>query len=368
MNLKIGTVIKQLRAENNITQDQLATAIGITPQAISRWESEAGYPDIEMLPVLADFFSVSTDVLLGYRRSEREEELARIKKEMERLSEVATVEERLAFARTAYSKYPADHEIKENLAVCLYHIWDDNHDPDVLCEMENLCTSVIDECRDEDIRYDAIYLLITIYGESKQCEKAKAALDLLSPMKYCREFARSSGIGDGNTELYIQDEIDKLTDCLGTAMQGLVLNEDLSNDPSTWDKKIEMLRISNKLYRMIYGDNLMFYHTRLAFNHWIISTYQMSQNKPEDALKSLVDMSAHATAYDRSYKSDHGKHYTSIFTDQLTYPVPSPDFHELCEHSCCYHMLDRLANQRYDPIREDPRFVGVVSALEEYKR
>ena len=54
MNLKIGTIIKKLRAENNITQDALATSLGVTPQAISRWESESGYPDIELLPALDD--------------------------------------------------------------------------------------------------------------------------------------------------------------------------------------------------------------------------------------------------------------------------------------------------------------------------
>ncbi|MBQ4323321.1 MAG: helix-turn-helix transcriptional regulator, partial [Clostridia bacterium] len=45
MNIKIGAIIKKLRAENNITQDVLATAIGVTPQDISRWEAEGGYPD-----------------------------------------------------------------------------------------------------------------------------------------------------------------------------------------------------------------------------------------------------------------------------------------------------------------------------------
>lgn len=43
MNIKIGAIIKKLRTENNITQDALATAIGVTPQAISRWELEGGY-------------------------------------------------------------------------------------------------------------------------------------------------------------------------------------------------------------------------------------------------------------------------------------------------------------------------------------
>ena len=90
MTIKIGTIIKKLRTENNVTQDALATAIGVTPQAISRWEAEGGYPDIELLPAIADFFSVSTDELLGYKMSERETRLAEIKKEMKRLSEVAS--------------------------------------------------------------------------------------------------------------------------------------------------------------------------------------------------------------------------------------------------------------------------------------
>ena len=137
MNIKIGAIIRKLRTQNNITQDTLAIALGVTPQAISRWESESGYPDIELLPALADFFSVSTDELLGYRLSQREEELAGVKKEIERLSEVGTLEERLNFARNAVSRYPTDYEIKENLAVSLYHLWDEKHDNKLLEEIEN---------------------------------------------------------------------------------------------------------------------------------------------------------------------------------------------------------------------------------------
>ena len=95
MNVKIGAIIKRLRAEKHITQDTLATAMGVTPQAISRWESEGGYPDIELLPALADFFSVSIDELLGYRSSEREQELASIKQELERLAGTDDINKRL---------------------------------------------------------------------------------------------------------------------------------------------------------------------------------------------------------------------------------------------------------------------------------
>lgn len=366
MNIKIGINIKKLRTKNNCTQETLATAIGVTPQAISRWEAEGGYPDIELLPLIADFFSVSTDELLGYKTSQREKRLADIKEEMSRLAEVGTIEERINFARVALSEYPSDFEIMENLAVCLYHKFSDTKDESVLTEAENLALYVAENCKDDDMHYDAIYTLICIYAATNKTDKALEVLSLLKPMKYCREFAKSSGIGDGKNELYKQDEIDKLTDCLGTAISDLVLDDKLPNDSSTWDKKIRMMEISNELYCMIYGDHLMFYHCRLAFNYWIISTYRIAQGKIEETFSSLEKMCKHAISYDKSYKNDHGKHYTSILTDQLIYPEPSKDFHELKEHSQCRYMLEHMQNNRYDVIRDNERFKKIEKELSEY--
>ena len=368
MNIKIGMIIKKLRADNNITQDTLATAIGVTPQAISRWESEGGYPDIELLPMLADFFSVSTDELLGYKLSEREQELADTKKEMERLAEVACVEEQVAYARQAYARYPNDYEIRYNLAVSLYLVWKESEEESLFKEIEALLATVANESTDENTQYDAINVLILMYGKVKQYDKATAWANHLSPMKYCREFALSNGIGDGKTKFYIQDEIDKLTDALGLAIRNLVLNEDLPNDSSTWESKIEMLRVSNQLYFMIYGDDLMFHHNRISFNHWVISTYQMSLGKTEDAMESLEKMCDHAVSYDISYQNDHGKHFTSFLVDTQVYPEKSKDFHELTEHTHCYYMLDRLQRSRYDCIRQEPRFISIIEKLNQHAK
>ena len=65
MNIKIGAIIKKLRAENNITQDVLATAIGVTPQAISRWEGATAQPDVANVLQLSKLFGVTTDYLLN---------------------------------------------------------------------------------------------------------------------------------------------------------------------------------------------------------------------------------------------------------------------------------------------------------------
>ena len=61
---KIGDIIADLRKERNIRQDELAEYVGVTAQAVSKWEN-GGMPDCELLPKIADFFGVSVDMLFG---------------------------------------------------------------------------------------------------------------------------------------------------------------------------------------------------------------------------------------------------------------------------------------------------------------
>lgn len=61
----IGLRIKTLRKRNGLTQDQLAELLGVTAQAVSKWENDISCPDIAMLPQLAAILGVTTDILLG---------------------------------------------------------------------------------------------------------------------------------------------------------------------------------------------------------------------------------------------------------------------------------------------------------------
>ena len=60
----IGKQIAVLRKQNGMRQEDLATFVGVSVQAVSKWEN-GGVPDIDLLPIIADFFSVSTDFLFG---------------------------------------------------------------------------------------------------------------------------------------------------------------------------------------------------------------------------------------------------------------------------------------------------------------
>ena len=64
MNYSIGTKIATLRKQKDITHEEMANAIGTSAQAISKWECGKNYPDIELLPIIADFFSTTIDNLL----------------------------------------------------------------------------------------------------------------------------------------------------------------------------------------------------------------------------------------------------------------------------------------------------------------
>lgn len=65
MNTSIGNNIKVARKKIGMTQEELACQLGVTAQAVSRWESEVGMPDISMIIPLAQTLSVSTDTLFG---------------------------------------------------------------------------------------------------------------------------------------------------------------------------------------------------------------------------------------------------------------------------------------------------------------
>lgn len=56
-----------LRKRSGMTQEKLAARLGVSFQSVSKWENAQGYPDIELIPMIASVFQVSIDALLGYQ-------------------------------------------------------------------------------------------------------------------------------------------------------------------------------------------------------------------------------------------------------------------------------------------------------------
>lgn len=70
MKQSFGQKLSSLRKENNYTQDEIAVRLGVTPQAVSKWENDLSCPDIMILPELAKIYQVRVDFLLSSKKSE----------------------------------------------------------------------------------------------------------------------------------------------------------------------------------------------------------------------------------------------------------------------------------------------------------
>ena len=68
MNIDIGSKIKALRLTKSMTQEQLAKALHVSAQAVSKWENNSSLPDIQLLPALSVALGTSIDSLLPHGR------------------------------------------------------------------------------------------------------------------------------------------------------------------------------------------------------------------------------------------------------------------------------------------------------------
>jgi transcriptional regulator with XRE-family HTH domain len=76
--IKIGSIIATKRKERGITQEELANHLGVSKPAVSKWESEQSYPDILLLPILASYFDITVDQLIGYEPQMSKEDMRKL--------------------------------------------------------------------------------------------------------------------------------------------------------------------------------------------------------------------------------------------------------------------------------------------------
>ena len=104
--MNVGQKIKQLRLENNLTQEELAEQLGVSFQSVSRWENSTTYPDITMLPIIANMFDVTIDYLLDMDSYKKKDEIDKILKQVDILFNEGKTKEREVILENALKKYP----------------------------------------------------------------------------------------------------------------------------------------------------------------------------------------------------------------------------------------------------------------------
>lgn len=124
MQLDLGNKIRQLRHRDGRTQEALAEALGVTSQAVSRWEASGSYPDMNLIPSIANYFGVTIDELFGYTNEREQKVDALVKRIMDMKWENngidASMDECLALARNALVEFPGNERLMLCLASVLY--------------------------------------------------------------------------------------------------------------------------------------------------------------------------------------------------------------------------------------------------------
>ena len=112
--MNLGNKIRQLRKAKNLTQEQMAVYLNISPQAVSKWEMGLSFPDTTMLPTIARLFKISLDELFDYDVNDMEKEIETIRLEYNNYfwSNFEKAEEILL---SGLEKYPASIQLKTEL-------------------------------------------------------------------------------------------------------------------------------------------------------------------------------------------------------------------------------------------------------------
>ena len=110
---------RNLRKASNLTQEEIANIFHVSPQTVSRWETGANYPDVDMLPHLAIYFKVTVDELLGTETIRGAEDAKILTKDIRNLLNSGKLEAAIDAARKATKKYPLDTGLHYHLVQAL---------------------------------------------------------------------------------------------------------------------------------------------------------------------------------------------------------------------------------------------------------
>lgn len=190
MELQIGARIREHRCKRRLTQEEVAAHLGISFQAISKWERNEGYPDITLLPALAAYFETSVDDLLGMNEIAAREKYDEINRVWEEHNTAGNHEENVAIMLRALKDYPNDPRLLVQLSTSLEKLGgSDSEKKAHLRESANLQEQIIRYGKDSEIRGATQFNICFTYQKLGEYEKAIAQARKLPNLYKARENA-----------------------------------------------------------------------------------------------------------------------------------------------------------------------------------
>ncbi len=316
MTLQLGETIRALRKRDGRTQEDLAAALGITAQAISRWEVNAAYPDMELIPAIANYFGITIDRLFGYEneRDKRiEEMIGRVNSyNIKARGDDEWIEECLPIIREGLLEFPQNERLLITLADtlceagwrrCSEHVF--YNDEGWLChdtavhrknifwtEAASVCESLLDKTKDAEIYAKAAHIAILIYRNFGEYEKAAVCAMRMPELSYSREVSLAYCYDGKEQSEHIGGALLKLaSEFARQLVYGVMAN--LRNFDT--DMPIEKIKGAISVFELLCEDgNFGEYNGQLIELHLYLSALLWSRGYRDEAFSALYKALYHA--------------------------------------------------------------------------
>lgn len=217
--MKINKIIKKKRTTLGMTQEQVADYLGVSTPAVNKWEKGSCYPDITLLPALARLLKVDLNTLLSFNDDLSEKEIGDFLNELYEVVSTKGFETAYEVAIDKIQQFPNCYKLILNTAnilsgmICMFGV---ENKESYEGEIEALYVRVL-ESEDSEVKNQAISMLINIYLERAEYEKAQSCIDKLPTVTYDKKRLQGSlytkkGEFDKASELFNHKLIEATTE------------------------------------------------------------------------------------------------------------------------------------------------------------
>jgi len=365
-----GETLKRVRKQKDMTQEQLAEYVNISPQSVSKWETNLTLPDITLIPTLANIFDVSTDFLLGVDIYSKEKCIAEI---INRANELHRngyrVDEARETLRAGLIEYPNSYKIMDNLIRFLYfQIYDENRwgnaQAALTTEIISIGEKILAECVDDECRHSTIQTLCYVYPMAGENEKAVKLAERM-PAR-CLSKVDLLGMIYKGTKKFEQQR-DNAFSSIGDVISGLEPFWGPLDDGKFPYTTEECIALNKKIIGFL---NFMFedgdfgvYRPALTFAYHRIADLNAQLGNHEAAIDNLKLAAQQAMLCDEEYDPDPDKEYTSLPFRGMK--MTADYIKEENRHSA--FQLEKMAGSAaFSAIRESKSFMEIETDLREH--